>query len=89
MKETNRFRCDKRVHKSHNSIGIPIPTHMTRRRTERELQTGIRTLTQQEAEAEARWFLNLKGGLSNIKEWNQEYAEAYNTAVKTHQILED
>ena len=77
MKETNRFRCDKRVHKSHNSIGIPIPTHMTRPRTEKELQTGV------------RWFINLKGGLSNIKDWNKEYAEAYNTAVKTHQILED
>lgn len=46
MKETNRFRCDKRVHKSHNSIGIPIPTHMTRPRTERELQTGINTIWQ-------------------------------------------
>jgi len=80
MKQINRFRCDKRVHKSHTPISI------TRARTDKEIQSGVRQLTHAEAQAEINWFLNLKGGLSNIKDFNKEFATAINSAQNNYVV---
>ena len=59
-----------------NSINTPIS--LTREPSSRELTTGVRELTHEEAIAEARWFIQ-----------QQHYNDALKEAIELNQIKED
>ena len=59
-----------------NSINTPIS--LTREPSSRELTTGVRELTHEEAIAEARWFIQ-----------QQQYNDALKEAIELNQIRED
>ena len=59
-----------------NSINSPIS--LTREPSSRELTTGVRELTEEEAIAEARWFIQ-----------QQQYNDALKEAIELNQIKED
>ena len=59
-----------------NSINTPIS--LTREPSSRELTTGVREHTHEEAIAEARWFIQ-----------QQQYNDALKEAVELNQIKED
>ena len=59
-----------------NSINTPIS--LTREPSSRELATGVRELTHEEAIAEARWFHQ-----------QQQYNQALREAIALNQIRED
>ena len=59
-----------------NSINTPIS--LTREPSLRELTTGVRELTHEEAIAEARWFIQ-----------QQQYNDALKEAIELNQIKED
>ena len=59
-----------------NSINTPIS--LTREPSSRELTTGVRELTHEEAIAEARWLIQ-----------QQQYNDALKEAIELNQIKED
>ena len=59
-----------------HSINTPIS--LTREPSSRELTTGVRELTHEEAIAEARWFIQ-----------QQQYNDALKEAIELNQIKED
>ena len=59
-----------------NSINTPIS--LTREPSSRELTTGVRELTHEEAIAEARWLIQ-----------QQQYNDALKEAIELNQIRED